>query len=78
MVKPVNDWLFDPERQTGDVTIVQSSFGYHLMYFAGTGENYKTSKIAEDLRTADFDSWLEGVKAAAPLSVKENVGSVVL
>ena len=78
MVKPVNDWLFDPERQTGDVTIVQSSFGYHLMYFAGTGENYKTSKVSEDMRTADFGSWLEGVKAAAPLSVKENVGSVVL
>ncbi len=78
MARPVNDWLFDPERQTGDVTIVQSSFGYHLMYFAGTGANYKTITITEAMRTAEYEGWLEEIKAANPVSLKENVGSVVL
>ena len=78
MVKPVNDWLFDPERSVGDVTIVQSSFGYHLMYFAGTGSNYKTTTITETLRTEEYDAWVAGIKADTPVNIRDNVGDLML
>ena len=78
MVRPVNDWLFDPERQIGDVTIVQSSFGYHLMYFAGTGANYKTTTVSAAMQTEDYDKWLADTTATVAVNLKENVGSVML
>lgn len=33
MVKNFNAWCFDASRQPGDVGIVQSDFGYHIIYF---------------------------------------------
>ena len=36
MVSEFEDWCFDPSRQPGDTGIVQTSYGYHVMYFVGT------------------------------------------
>lgn len=33
MVKNFENWCFDSSRQTGDYDIVQTPFGYHIMYF---------------------------------------------
>lgn len=33
MVTNFNDWCFDENRQTGDTDLVQTEFGYHVMYF---------------------------------------------
>lgn len=41
MVPTFNDWCFDPGRQYGDTDIVETSYGYHIMFFVGsTGEIY--------------------------------------
>ncbi len=40
MVKNFNDWCFDENRQSGDTGIVQSDFGYHVMYFSQGGEGW--------------------------------------
>ena len=39
MVSEFEDWCFDPSRQPGDTGIVQTSYGYHVMYFVSTNEN---------------------------------------
>lgn len=33
MVPTFNDWIFDSNRKPGDTGIVQSTYGYHVMYF---------------------------------------------
>jgi len=38
MVETFNDWMFDPARQVGDVGIVETTYGYHIMYHVGDGE----------------------------------------
>ena len=38
MVQPFNDWCFDASRQLGDTGIVETDYGYHIMYFAGRAE----------------------------------------
>ncbi|MBE7004433.1 MAG: hypothetical protein E7425_09150 [Ruminococcaceae bacterium] len=53
MVKPFEDWCFDASRQVGDVGIVQTDYGYHVMYFSGRSDTpyWKTlaaSKLATD------------------------------
>ena len=32
-VQPFEDWAFDPARKPGDVGIVETEYGYHVMYF---------------------------------------------
>ncbi len=38
MVTEFNDWCFDASRQVGDHGIVKTTYGYHIMFFAGTTE----------------------------------------
>ena len=35
MVTEFNNWIFDDARKAGDVEIVKTSYGYHIMYFVG-------------------------------------------
>ncbi len=37
MVAEFNDWCFDDARKPGDTGIVQTQFGYHVMYFVHRG-----------------------------------------
>ncbi len=37
MVETFDAWLFDPIRVVGDTGIVQTDYGYHIMYFDGEG-----------------------------------------
>ncbi len=33
MVDEFNDWIFDPARKPGDTEIIETEFGYHVMYY---------------------------------------------
>lgn len=58
MVTAFNDWCFDESRKTGDTGIVETNYGYHVMYFVGDASlNYRDYLITNDLRTADMDEW---------------------
>ena len=59
MVDAFNDWCFDESRQSGDTEIVYSEYGYHVMYFVGEGDVYRTSMIIEDLKEEDYAAWSE-------------------
>ena len=39
MVKTFNDWCFDASRQKGDYGIVETRFGYHIMFFSDRSED---------------------------------------
>ena len=36
MVEPFENWCFDASRQYGDYGIVETSYGYHIMFFVGS------------------------------------------
>ena len=38
MVEPFEAWCFDASRKTGDYGLVQTTFGYHIMYFVASEE----------------------------------------
>ena len=70
MVASFNDWCFDESREAGDTGIVETSYGYHLVYFVGrTGTTYRNYMIENVLRNADYNEWFEGVHAAAKYTV---------
>lgn len=43
MVAPFEDWCFDESRQYGDTGLVQTNYGYHVMYFVDSHEIWVTS-----------------------------------
>lgn len=47
MVDTFNDWCFDASRQVGDSGIVETTYGYHIMYFSGTCDHPYWYVVAE-------------------------------
>ncbi len=58
MVANFNDWCFDETRTSGDTGIVESTYGYHVMYYVGDSEtNYRDYQIENELRSSALESW---------------------
>lgn len=70
MVTAFNDWCFDTDRKPGDTGIVETSYGYHVMYFVGTtGQTYREYQITNDLRTEDMQTWMDGLLENYPITM---------
>lgn len=63
MVEEFEDWCFDESREPGDTGIVKSSYGYHLMYYVGTGDLYWKTLADTSKRSDDYDSWYDDFSA---------------
>lgn len=63
MVSEFEDWCFGDGRQNGDTGIVKTSYGYHLMYFSGTGDLYWKSLADSGIRAEDYAAWYTGYSA---------------
>lgn len=64
MVEEFNDWSFDQSRQYGDHAIVQTTYGYHIMFFVEQTETrawYDTVKgtMASDSANAEMEALKE-------------------
>lgn len=58
MVTAFNDWCFDAARKSGDVGIVQTDYGYHVVYFVGYSDTTYQSYLVENaLRENDYTAW---------------------
>lgn len=58
MVTEFNDWCFDPARSAGDTDIVETTYGYHIMYFSSTSDQtYRDYLITNDLVSEDMETW---------------------
>lgn len=69
MVQTFNDWCFDASRKAGDTGIVQTEYGYHIMYFVGNSDiTYRDYLIQNDLRSADVQKWQEDMMAAVTMT----------
>ncbi|MBE6990149.1 MAG: hypothetical protein E7426_05335 [Ruminococcaceae bacterium] len=73
MVTAFNDWIFDENRQAGDTGIVETTLGYHVMYFSGENMAY-WQRLAEDaLRTESYNQWLEDLISSAEVVEKSGM-----
>ena len=62
MVSEFEDWCFDPSRQAGDTGIVQTSYGYHVMYFVGQSENpYWYDQAESTLKSDAYNEWYSAI-----------------
>lgn len=63
MVDAFNDWIFDEARQPGDTDIVETDYGYHIMYYVGDNAAYWHNSIEDTLRSEKMQSYMEELTA---------------
>ena len=69
MVSSFNDWCFDESRQTGNTGIIESQYGYHVMYFVGKSDTtYRDYQIETELRNTDTQEWYDATVEAMPMT----------
>ena len=69
MVTNFNDWLFDESRVAGDTDVVETEFGYHVMYYVGAGEQtYRDYQIENTLITEAMEAWYTEIVEAQTLT----------
>ena len=61
MVPEFEGWATDDARNYGDVEIVKSQFGYHIMYFVYDGPQYLYNAMS-DANNAKEDEFLATYK----------------
>lgn len=56
MVKSFEDWIYDENRKTGDVDIIMTEYGWHIMYFVKQHEEaFWKEELREIIATEEFD-----------------------
>jgi hypothetical protein len=56
MVTEFENWCFDAARKAGDKAVVQTEYGFHVMYYVGTEKDWKADAVSAltDTKYADF------------------------
>ncbi len=70
MVPAFNEWCFDETRQSGDHGIVETEYGFHLMYFVGHSDvTFRDFMIENVLRNEEHEAWYADLIDAAKYTV---------
>ena len=69
MVEAFEDWCYDASRKAGDTGIVETEYGYHIMYFSGNSEEtYRDYMIRSDLTSDAITEWYNGIMDSAAVT----------
>lgn len=70
MVEPFEDWIYDETREVGDHGIVETSYGWHIMYFVG--DSFIWKKTAQNaIQGQAYDEVHSAALEAYPVTVNE-------
>lgn len=72
MVANFDAWCYDESRQVGDTGIVETEYGYHIMYFSGFGNTYHDYMVETTMRNADYQEWNTEITADATYTVNNS------
>ena len=65
-----NDWCFDESRKAGDYEVVETEYGYHLIYFVRQEETtYRELQVESAKREEDYKNWYNAAIDAAKYTV---------
>ena len=68
MVTEFDAWCFDTDRKVGDAAIVKTTYGYHIMFFAGYGEGrYWVDKVRSAIAAPIAEEAMNALKEEYPV-----------
>ena len=70
MVTNFNDWIFDASRKPGDTGIVESDYGYHIIYFVGDNKEEWYVNIKDTITSNKLNDYMSNL--TADLEVKDS------
>ncbi len=69
MVAEFENWALEKGRKYGDVGIVETQYGYHIMYFIGTETTTWADVIRNDKGTADYEEFITELESADDVKI---------
>ncbi len=72
-VEAFNDWCFDPARKAGDAEIIESEYGWHLMFFEGEGLPVWQTEAAEGITSEALSQYLAEITEAYKVTFYDDV-----
>lgn len=68
-VESFTNWATDPAREAGDTGIIESTYGYHVMYYVGDDEmTYRDSMIFDQLHSEQLSDWYDAIMSTAEIT----------
>ncbi len=77
IVDGISSWLFDAAREEGDVEIVESEAGYHIIYYAGEGMELWKATAYEAVRTEKLQTAITELAKEYEVKVYEDMPDVI-
>ena len=63
------NWSIDPARVAGDAEVIETEYGYHVMFYVGDDElSYRDSLITNDLLNRDLENWYNSIVEAVTVT----------
>jgi hypothetical protein len=69
-VESFRDWAVDASRQPGDTGLVESSYGWHIMYYVGSGDPVWKLTASDALYDQMLESLQEGYEATDGMGLR--------
>ncbi len=73
MVEEFENWIFDEARTVGETGIVETTYGYHVMYFIGDGKPAWENTAHNGALNELFTEWVETNAETYNYTAKESV-----
>ena len=71
MLEAFDKWCFDENRKAGETGLVETTSGWHVMFYSSTDEmTYRDSMIKVDMLNEDMDEWHEGLLKATTVTIE--------
>ena len=66
------EWSIDENRKAGNTEVIESEYGYHVMYYVGDSDvSYRDHLITNDMRNEDMEKWYNEVVGPYTASFKD-------
>ena len=66
------NWSIDTTRKTGDTAVIETEYGYHVMYFVGNSElTYRDYMITNKMRDSDHENWYNAIVDAVTAALAD-------
>ena len=72
MVDAFDEWIFDKDRKTGDYDVIESEYGYHIMYYVGNRDLSYRGTLRTSHTQEDYSAWLEAELDKDTVKITEN------
>lgn len=76
MVDEFEDWCYDESRKTGDTGIVKTTYGYHIMYYVGDGDNALSEQLYSVISNEKYEAWIASLSENTEFSQLDGYASV--